>query len=236
MTNLQLYLNIFYFAFPEGFVERLMKEQNWNKTFALKAIEEYKKFLYLMAIAKEEISPSLIIDEVWHLHLLYTKSYWHKMCRDIIKREIHHGPGTGKKSHDVKYVDLYLKTKQKYKTEFGHFPNEIWEAKNMNWFKRILLTLTATSIFGFSGGLLFVIILVAVLLIIYLIYRLIKKSRYSGSCSGSSGSDGGFFFGGGGSSCSSNSDSGFGGGDFGGGGSSGSSCGSSCGGSCGGGD
>ncbi|MFN6039406.1 MAG: glycine-rich domain-containing protein, partial [Bacteroidota bacterium] len=57
------------------FTIRLAKENYWSKNFTELAVLEYKKFMYLAAIADQIVSPSEIVDVVWHQHLVYTNSY-----------------------------------------------------------------------------------------------------------------------------------------------------------------
>ena len=50
------------------------------------AIEEYKKFMYLAATSNQMVSPSEIVDIVWHQHLIFTQSY--KEFCDILGKKI----------------------------------------------------------------------------------------------------------------------------------------------------
>ncbi|MFL2939116.1 MAG: glycine-rich domain-containing protein, partial [Opitutales bacterium] len=59
-----------------GFQNRLAYENNWSPKFTLEAIEEYKRFMYLLCRCEHTVTPSRDVDQVWHLHLLYTKDYW----------------------------------------------------------------------------------------------------------------------------------------------------------------
>ena len=58
-----------------GFSTRLADENYWTKNFTTKAILEYKKFMYLAGTSDFMVSPSEVIDTVWHQHLIYTQSY-----------------------------------------------------------------------------------------------------------------------------------------------------------------
>ena len=60
---------------PLPFSRRLKRENGWDTTFALRAIAEYRKFLLLTQVSGgRPVSPSKVIDHVWHLHLeLYEK-------------------------------------------------------------------------------------------------------------------------------------------------------------------
>ncbi|MGC4100084.1 glycine-rich domain-containing protein [Ferruginibacter sp.] len=72
-------------AFP--FSRKLAKENHWEQSFTNRAIEEYKKFIFLCCISPSGASPSAIVDEVWHLHLTYTDNYWNRFCRETLMKE-----------------------------------------------------------------------------------------------------------------------------------------------------
>lgn len=55
-----------------NFSARLENENYWTINFAAAAILEYKKFMYLAAVSGAMVSPSEIVDVVWHQHLVYT--------------------------------------------------------------------------------------------------------------------------------------------------------------------
>ena len=61
---------------PLTFSKRLARENRWAHWFALDVMEEYKKFLYLMAVSDHPVTPSIEVDQAWHLHLIYTRQYW----------------------------------------------------------------------------------------------------------------------------------------------------------------
>lgn len=97
-----LWKRISYFFVDDGksslsFIDRLMRENNWERTFALRAFDEYKKFMFLICIAEHPLTPSDEVDQVWHLHLLYTQSYWDELCGQILNKKIQHGPTKGGK-------------------------------------------------------------------------------------------------------------------------------------------
>ena len=51
------------------FSDRLARENGWSRAFALGAIEEYRRFIYLAATSPTPVTPSDVVDQVWHLHL-----------------------------------------------------------------------------------------------------------------------------------------------------------------------
>lgn len=84
-----------------SFTDRLARENGWRVEYTLRAMDEYKKFLFLLCIADHPLTPSDQIDQVWHLHLLYTESYWIDLCQRTIGRPLHHGPTRGGKQEKI---------------------------------------------------------------------------------------------------------------------------------------
>lgn len=126
---------------PLTFQRKLADRFNWSSEFTTRAVDAYKKFIYLSAISIEPVSPSAVIDEVWHLHLVYTQSYWKEMCGEILHKEIHHNPGNGRKGENEEYQQIFMQTCTLYLQEFGEHPDpEIWfvskdKMKRKPWLK-----------------------------------------------------------------------------------------------------
>lgn len=108
---------------------RLAKENCWSKSFTEKAILEYKKFMYLAATADEMVSPSEIVDIVWHQHLIFSKSY-KEFCAEIGKY-IQHIPSTHNKDKAVKFKECRTRTLKLYMQTFGEQPKDIWASTDM---------------------------------------------------------------------------------------------------------
>lgn len=120
------------FKFPEGFEDRLRRENKWSEYAATIAILEYKKYLYL-AKFYGSATPSKIVDTVWHLHLLYTDSYWNDLCKKVLKANIHHTPSSGSKLDEKKYADQCVETKSQYQSEFGAAPDPmVWGGNDVS--------------------------------------------------------------------------------------------------------
>ena len=128
-----------------NFSQRLARDNNWTIEFSKSVIKEYKRFLYLCCVDYGEVTPSDAVDQAWHLHLTYTKSYWIDLCGDTLKRQVHHNPTQGGKSEDKRYSNDYDIVHESYIKEFGHPPpSDIWPSNkdrftNIN-FKRINLS------------------------------------------------------------------------------------------------
>jgi hypothetical protein len=111
------------------FAIRLARETGWTLAFADQAIQQYRRFLYLAVRAGHPVTPSQEIDEVWHLHLMYTRHYWGVLCKDVLQTDLHHGPSLGGASEHTKYHDLYCRTLDSYARIFGETPPaEFWPA------------------------------------------------------------------------------------------------------------
>lgn len=109
------------------FTERLARENAWTLSFASEVIQEYKRFLFLAANCEHVVCPSDAVDQVWHMHLTYTRSYWDALCNEVLRRPLHHGPTRGGKREQEKYYKLYEDTRQSYEYFFGSPPSEkIW--------------------------------------------------------------------------------------------------------------
>lgn len=110
-----------------SFTDRLARENGWSIEKAVRAVQEYKRFICLIALTDTPLTPSDEVDQVWHLHLLYTRSYWHDLCRDILGFELHHGPTKGGSAERVRYDDQYRKTLARYREVFGaKAPDDLW--------------------------------------------------------------------------------------------------------------
>ena len=112
------------------FSKRLARENRWPHWFALDVIEEYRKFLYLIERAPHPVTPSIEVDQVWHLHLIYSESYWEDFAKEMPVKP-HHGPTKGGKDEENKFIDWYSKTLKSYEKVFGNKPPiNIWPDKD----------------------------------------------------------------------------------------------------------
>jgi hypothetical protein len=112
-----------------GFSTRLANENYWTKNFTAKAIVEYKKFMYLAATSDMMVSPSEIVDVVWHQHLIFTKSY-QEFC-EVVGKVIQHVPSTHNREDFGKFRQAKERTRNLYKSVFGEQPADIWEYSGM---------------------------------------------------------------------------------------------------------
>ncbi|MDV6170094.1 hypothetical protein R1T16_16770 [Flavobacterium sp. DG1-102-2] len=127
------------------FSQRLARENGWNLNYTQRVIEEYKKFLFLCCTSPDPVTPSDPVDQAWHLHLTYTKSYWNDLCKNILEREIHHNPTRGGKEEQQKFNNLYTGLHHMYFEKFGmNPPPDIWHDNNTRFtdinFQRVNLS------------------------------------------------------------------------------------------------
>jgi len=112
-------------AFP--FSARLAEENGWTREHARRVLREYLRFVYLAMTAGHPVTPSLAVDEAWHLHLTYTRSYWEEMCGRVLGRPLHHDPTRGGSDEEAKFAGWYARTLATYRAAFGEEPPaEIW--------------------------------------------------------------------------------------------------------------
>jgi len=148
MTDSHLRAAVESFRFDIGrpsvtFAGRLARENGWSGEYARGAIEEYLRFVYLCAVSAEPLTPSDAVDQVWHLHLTYTRSYWDDLCGRVLGRPLHHGPTRGGASEQSKYAEWYARTLAFYERVYGRRPRrDIWpdvEARfaNVGAFRRV---------------------------------------------------------------------------------------------------
>jgi hypothetical protein len=132
MRNPELWERLREFRVDDGnpvlpFTARLARENGWSPNFAQRVFSEYRRFLYLAAVAGHVVTPSDHVDQAWHLHLAYTRSYWDTLCRSILNRPLHHDPTRGGESESSRFESCYERTLRSYEVEFGEAPPaDIW--------------------------------------------------------------------------------------------------------------
>ncbi|MFC3159970.1 hypothetical protein SAMN05443633_11697 [Chryseobacterium arachidis] len=220
------------------FSKKLAKEENWTENFTAKAIEEYKKFVYLCCTLPNGASPSEIVDKVWHMHLIYTQNYWEEFCSNILQQKLHHHPSKGGFVEKIKHENWLEDTLKNYQETFQQQPPEdIWKPtqipskkKKILPFVKIFLLLSSSLMIyscteNNNGGWGIFLTLILIFVLIVVIIKAFRTNNESNKSNNDNGSDGGFFY-----TCGSDSSHGDGGS------SCSSSCGSGCGGCGGGGD
>ncbi len=109
------------------FTARLGNENGWERAFSDRVIVEYKRFLLLAMHAGHPVTPPEAVDQAWHLHLVYTRSYWQRLCADVLGRPLHHEPTAGGVYESAKFRLQYARTLESYRLVFGtEPPADIW--------------------------------------------------------------------------------------------------------------
>jgi hypothetical protein len=103
--------------------DHLVQKTKLGRSKSARAIEEYRRFLYLAASSGEPVAPSPLIDRLWHTHINDTRAYLDEFCGKVIGRVIHHSPGRAKVADDP----TYQRTLDLYAAEFGDEPtHKVW--------------------------------------------------------------------------------------------------------------
>lgn len=109
------------------FSARLARENGWSRAHTARVVAEYKRFLALATCAGHPVTPSVAVDQAWHLHLLYTRSYWDDLCGTVLGRPLHHEPTMGGPEESARYQAQYERTLTSYRRLFGaEPPADIW--------------------------------------------------------------------------------------------------------------
>lgn len=125
-----------------AFAHKIMKKHRLPRAFTFRAIEEYKKFIYLGVVSDFVVTPSKYIDIIWHEHLLFSKGY-REFCDEVIQYQFDHQPElvTMEDQTDI-FTIQYLETLDLYRKEFGmEPPDNIWgipkfDKDRLNTFER----------------------------------------------------------------------------------------------------
>jgi len=109
-------------AFSKAFASKIDRKHGWGNKFALKAISEYKKFVYLGVVSDFHVTPSKIIDVVWHEHILFTSAY-RQFCDQVICYQFDHHPELIPMADETgRFNAQYEDTIEFYISEFGFIP------------------------------------------------------------------------------------------------------------------
>jgi uncharacterized protein (TIGR04222 family) len=118
------------------FADRLARENGWTQVFAQRVIHEYKRFIFMAMTADHVVTPSDEVDEAWHLHLTYTRSYWDGLCRVILKKPLHHIPTRGGPDERARHIEQYNRTLTTYANLFNDAPpSDIWPPAEIRFAK-----------------------------------------------------------------------------------------------------
>ncbi|GGK14135.1 hypothetical protein GCM10008955_04320 [Deinococcus malanensis] len=113
------------YAFPEVLAARLGRDYGWSQPFTSGALEEYRRFLHLAVTSQTPVTPSQVVDKVWHLHLTFTRDYWERLT-PALGRPVHHDPGGADADDDAHFAAQYIGTLDAYRATFGPPPALYW--------------------------------------------------------------------------------------------------------------
>jgi uncharacterized protein (TIGR04222 family) len=130
-SQLKLYQRIQAFSLDDdthalSFSQLLARSNRWQIEYAKRAMEEYKKFAFLAVVAGHPVSPSDQVDQVWHLHILHSHSYWDDFCPHVLQHPFHHRPAQGGREERETLHHYYRMTLDSYYRFFGQPPEDIW--------------------------------------------------------------------------------------------------------------
>lgn len=114
--------------FPiDEIVKRYAKDHNLPISIAKEHSKEVLKFLILCAINPQAgYGMSTVIDEFWHTFIFFTRDY-HKFCREIAGRYIHHAPNSEEETKSGYTLEHYLRTIEDYQRIFcEEAPTYLW--------------------------------------------------------------------------------------------------------------
>lgn len=109
------------------FSARLARENGWARAYTARVVQEYKRFILLAIHAGHPVTPSEAVDQAWHLHLVYTRSYWHQLCGQVLGQPLHHQPTVGGAGESARFQAQYQHTLESYQRLFAESPPaDIW--------------------------------------------------------------------------------------------------------------
>ena len=109
-------------ASTRAFASTLSRKLDWPAGFALQAIEEYKRFVFLGVVSRTPVTPPKIIDQVWHEHILFSAAY-RDFCKEVVRQDFDHHPELVPTSEQTGVFQAqYAATLELYEKEFNYPP------------------------------------------------------------------------------------------------------------------
>ncbi|MDB5194453.1 MAG: hypothetical protein JWN50_467 [Parcubacteria group bacterium] len=114
-------------ASTRAFADKIARKTGWSISFVLRAIEEYKKFVYLGVTSRYSVTPSKGVDVIWHEHILFSKAY-RQFCEEILGQDFDHAPELVPTPDQTGIFSAqFVHTLDLYKAEFNmEPPADIW--------------------------------------------------------------------------------------------------------------
>ena len=117
----------------KAFAAKLARKLGWSTRFARRAIAEYRKFVYLGMVSPFSVTPSKIINQVWHEHQLFTQAY-RNFCTEVLGGNFDHSPELIPLDDQTGVFQAqYHDTLELYRSEFNQEPpDDIWLVPKFN--------------------------------------------------------------------------------------------------------
>ncbi len=78
------------FFLDEAFIEWISVCRRYEPSRTRELFLELCKFLYLSSVSVDPISPSILLDDIWHEFILWDSEKYMKFCVDLFGCEVHH--------------------------------------------------------------------------------------------------------------------------------------------------
>jgi hypothetical protein len=118
---------------PLNFTSRLARDHGWSLDEARAAVDAYRRFCFLSIVSPTPVTPSEIVDEVWHQHLTYSRDYWMIWCGERLKVPLHHDPTPGGAEAQTIYRRQYAETLALHERVFGPPSPAVWPATHLRF-------------------------------------------------------------------------------------------------------
>ncbi len=118
---------------PLNFTQRLARDHGWSLEEARAAVDAYRRFCFLAVVSPAPVTPSEIVDEVWHQHLVYSRDYWTIWCGEVLQVPLHHDPTPGGPEAQAIYRHQYAQTLALHERVFGPPCADLWPATHLRF-------------------------------------------------------------------------------------------------------
>lgn len=139
-------------------VDRLEDETGHPEEVCYTLVEEYRRFMYLVASTDEPLSPSPIINMVWHMHLDDRKAYLEDFCPKTLGRTILPSDNLPPLQDDP----AYDRTLDDYVQEFGLAKVQYWPDPDVSIVRVSNVIMSIVGVAAFALAMVFASVLFAV--------------------------------------------------------------------------
>jgi len=114
---------------PQGAPEGRAEGHRLNLT----VVRKNRAGHFLTMISPTPVTPSEVVDEVWHQHLIYSRDYWTIWCGERLQAPLHHDPTPGGPEAQMIYRRQYAETLALHERVFGPPGSELWPATHLRF-------------------------------------------------------------------------------------------------------